>query len=423
MLTGRRYVLAFTPEQEAYAERIGDACRAVWNTGLEQRREYHRRGGRVGYFEQCRQLADARAAFPWLAEAPTHPLQQTLLDLDRACRAHGPWRVRWRSKVRTAPSFRYHYPRDIRVERLARRWGRVKLPKIGWVRFRWTRPLGGVVKNATVLRDGGRWYISFCIEDGAEPAEPNGRLPIGVDRGVAVAVATSDGRLRDRSFMTPREAERLRRLQQRLSRSLRVHGRNRASKRREATRRKLVALHARVRARRTDFAAWNAHRLTRDHGLVVLEDLRTASMTRSARGTAEKPGKNVKQKAGLNRAILDKGWYGFQKALEHKARYHGAVVVKVNPAYTSLRCSACTHVDPKSRESQAVFRCTACGHTDNADVNAAKNILAAGLAVTGRGDLAVGRSTKRQPTLLRDAVGSRLQGSGGQREALGRKGG
>lgn len=397
MLSGCRFRLALTPGQVAYAEAVGSTCRSVWNTGLEQRRIYRHRGAFIGYVEQCRQLVEAKVDFPWLAEAPSHALQQTLRDLDQACRQHGTWNVHWRSKTRTAPSFRFPDSRYITVERLNRRWGRVSLQRFGWVRFRWTRPLGGTIRNATVLSDGGRWYVSFCVEDGVVEVEPNGKPPVGVDRGVAVAVATSDGKLRDRQFATPGERRRIARLQQRLARSRRVHGRNRRSRRRDAVRAELGRLHARIRHRRADFASRTAGRLTRDHGLVVVENLRIKNMTASAAGTAEQPGRNVRQKAGLNRAILDKGWGGFLLALEHKARYNGSQIVKVNPAYTSQTCHACKHVAPESRESQAVFRCVACGHEDHADVNAAKNILAAGLAVTGRGDLANRRSTKRQP--------------------------
>jgi putative transposase len=401
VLTGRRYLLALTPEQEAYAEQIGDICRAVWNTGLEQRREYRRRGAWISYQEQCRQLTEAKRepGLEWLADAPSHPLQQTLRDLEQACKIHGTRKVRWRRKAQTSPSFRFPDPTNGRldVERLSRRWGKVRLPRFGWVRFRWTRSLGGTVRNATVRRDGCRWYISFHVDDRVAEAAPNGKPPVGVDRGVAVAVATSDGELRNREFVTPGEAKRLKRLQQKLSRSLRVHGRNKRSKRRDATRAQLGRLNARIRDRRADFAAWTANRLTCRHGLIAVEDLRIKNMTRSARGTVERPGMNVRQKAGLNRSILDKSWGGFVLALEHKARYTGAQIVKVDPAYTSQRCSRCGHVDGKSRESQARFRCTACGHRDNADVNAAKNILAAGLAVTGRGDLGATRSAKRQP--------------------------
>src|SRR4029453_3943738 len=200
MLTGRRYLLAFTPEQAGYADQVGAICRAVWNMALEQRREYQQRGAFISYVEQARQVAEAKkdSACAWLADAPSHTLQQTLRDLDRVCKTHGTWRVRWRSKTRTAPSFRFPDPEHITVRRLSRRWGEVRLPKFGPVRFRWTRPLGGTIRNATVSRDGGRWYVSFCGEDGMAEVAPNGKPPVGVGRGVAVAVTTSDGATFDR---------------------------------------------------------------------------------------------------------------------------------------------------------------------------------------------------------------------------------
>ena len=248
--------------------------------------------------------------------------------------------------------FRFPDPKQIIVQRLNRRWGQVKLPKLGWVRFRWTRPLGGAVRNATVLRDGGRWYVSFCIEDGVAEAAPNGLPPVGVDRGVATALATSDGELLDREFATTGELRRIKRSQRRLARSIRTHGRNRSSRRRDAVRAEIGRLCTRIRARRADFATQTAHRLTVSYGLVAVEDLKVKNMTASARGTPEVPRRNVKQKAGLD-----------------------------------------------NRKSQAVFRCVACARQAHADVNAAKNILAAGLAVTGRGDLAIERSVKRQPSV------------------------
>ncbi|WP_214103603.1 RNA-guided endonuclease InsQ/TnpB family protein [Acrocarpospora catenulata] len=392
MLVGRRYLLKLTPAQERLAELIGDACRIVWNTGLEQRRIYRQRGAFIGYVEQARQMAAAKKDFPWLAEAPSHVLQQTLLDLDRACKRHGTKSIHWRSKRKNEPTFRFPYPRHLPVERVSRRWGRIRLPKIGWVRFRWTRPLGGELRNATVARDHGRWYVSFCVEDGRMESARNGKPPVGVDRGVAVAVVTSNGWMRDREFITLGERKRLMRLQQKLSRQ------KKGSNRRADTRMKLAKLNARVLERRTDFITWTANRLTRDHGLVVIEDLKIGNMTRSAKGSLAEPGRKVRQKAGLNRAILSKGWGGLALRLEHKARYNGSRILRVPPAYTSQRCSACGQVDTKSRESQAVFACTTCTYTGNADVNAAGNILAAGLAVSVRGDLATGQSEKRRPS-------------------------
>lgn len=203
--------------------------------------------------------------------------------------------------------------------------------------------------------------------------------------------STSDGNLIDREFLTPGEAKWYRRLQQKLARQ----------KRGSANRRKTLAamrrLKERERDRRGDFCAQVAAELTGRNALVALEDLRTQTMTRSASGTTEVPGRNVAQKSGLNRAILGKGWHKLELALRNAARYTGSEIVKVPAAYTSQTCAVCRTVDPDSRDSQAVFRCTACGHSAHADVNAAINVLAAGRAVTACGDLATGRSAKREP--------------------------
>ncbi|WP_433527140.1 RNA-guided endonuclease InsQ/TnpB family protein [Nocardia pseudovaccinii] len=392
MLTGRRYRVVFTPEQARFAELIGDTCRAVWNTALEQRREYRRRDAWINYNQQAKELADAKTEHAWLTTAPGHCLQQTLMDLEKACKTHGTWRVRWRSSRRWAPSFRFPEGGKITVERLGRRWGRCKLPKLGWVRFRWSRALGGAVRSATISRDGKRWYVSFLVEDGeVTPNQHPSASAVGVDRGIAVAVACSDGDMFDRAFTTPGEAKRYRRLQQQLARQ------KKGSANRKKTITAMRAVRRRERDRRADFNNQTAQVLAAKHGLVVLEQLRTRNMTASAKGTAAEPGKQVRQKAGLNRAILTKGWHQFELALANVARYTGIKIVKIPAAYTSQTCSSCRDVNPKSRESQAVYRCVTCGHSENADVNAAKNILAAGLAVTACEDLGTSRSVKQEP--------------------------
>ncbi|MFJ6382207.1 RNA-guided endonuclease InsQ/TnpB family protein, partial [Kitasatospora sp. NPDC092039] len=405
MLFGRRYRLEVTNGQAELCGTFGDICRAVWNTALEQRREYRRRDAWMNYVPQAAELAEAKREFPWLAAAPSHILQQTLRDLERACRERGTFGVRWRSRKRWSPSFRFPDAKQIAVERIGRKWGRVRLPKLGWVRFRWSRPLGGCVRSATVTRRGRHWFISFQIEDG-QPAPMGHPLPgraIGIDRGVKVAVTTSDGEFYDRPFVTPGEAARMRRLQQKLARQ------RKGSNRRRETVAAIRALTTRARNRRADFCAWTANTIANRNALVALEDLRIKSMTASASGTVEEPGRNVRQKAGLNRSILDKGWKLFELALRNKGRTTGTLVVLVNPAYTSQQCNVCGHLDRKSRKSQADFRCAACGHAEHADVNAAKNILsAAGHAVPGRGDLGVARSVKRQPP-----VGGGAGGGGG----------
>src|SRR5258708_18076393 len=121
MVTGRRFRVEFTDDQVEYAEKIGSVCRAVWNTGLEHHRAYRRGGAWMNYREQAAELAEAKADHPWLGEVPGHCLQQTLMDLDKACRQHGTFKVRWRSGRRWAPSFRFPEGTKMVVERLNRR--------------------------------------------------------------------------------------------------------------------------------------------------------------------------------------------------------------------------------------------------------------------------------------------------------------
>jgi putative transposase len=138
---------------------------------------------------------------------------------------------------------------------------------------------------------------------------------------------------------------------------------------------------ARGADRRKDWCEQTSTDLARRFDVIRVEDLKIGNMTRSARGTPEEPGRNVRQKAGLNRGILGSGWGLLVRRLEDKA---AGRVEKISPAYTSQRCSACGHIAAGSRQSQALFRCVACGFACNADVNAARNI-AAGHAVTARG--------------------------------------
>jgi putative transposase len=213
---------------------------------------------------------------------------------------------------------------------------------------------------------------------------------VGIDRGVAVSAALSTGDLLHAPGLTPGESKRLKVLQQRLARC------NCGSNRREKTKRAIARLRARERDRRKDWVEKTTTDLARRFDVIRVEDLDVRAMTRSARGTVAQPGAGVAQKRGLNRAISRSGWGQLFARLQHKAFGR---VEQVPAAYTSQRCSACGHVAPGNRKSQAVFECEACtAGRCNADVNAARNI-AAGRAVTARGDLAIGRSANREPQL------------------------
>lgn len=401
IFAGRRYRLVATAAQQAVLGRWSGALRALWNAALEQRRIAWRSwGANVGLAEQCRDLTDARAEIPWLREAPAQAAQHTLRDLDGAF-------TRFFSGLSRYPCFRtrrrdpgIRFPQGVEVRRINRRLGEVKLAKLGWVRFRWSRCPGGEIRHATLARDALGWHLSLCVELRARPATPNRGPSVGLDCGVAALVASSDGELVQGDFWTEGERRRYRALQMRLARQ------RRGSRRRERCIQQIACVRGRVARRRRDALHKLSHRLATRHGLVAVEDLDVGALTRSARGTLIEPRHSVRAKAGLNREILERGWGELRRQLAYKCRWYGSRLVPVPAAFTSQTCAACEVTDARSRESQARFRCRSCGHTEHADVNAARVILARALELTAegpsvaaRGGLATGRPAKREPTL------------------------
>jgi transposase len=245
-------------------------------------------------------------------------------------------------------------------------------------------------KSYRVTRDrAGRWHVAFAVIPAPVPAPGNGQV-VGIDRGVAVSAALSTGEMLCCPGLAARERRRLRRLQRRLARA------RRGSNRRGRVKHAVARLRARETDRRKDWAEKTSTGIARRFDVIRVEDLQITNMTRSAKGTRGDPGRNVRAKAGLNRGILGSGWGLLVRRLEDKAPGR---VEKVRPAFTSQRCSACGHVDARSRESQPRFVCTACGFAGHADVNAAINI-AAGHAVTARGGDGITRPVNREPHLL-----------------------
>jgi len=369
--------------------------RFVWNLAVEQHQQWHRgRKSAPGYLEQCRQLTAARAENDWLRAGSQMVQQQALRDFTQAMKAffdsaNPARRPSWRKAGRNE-GFRIVAVTSRQVRRLSRNTGEFWVPKVGWVRFRWSRAVPEGVKSYRVTRDrAGRWHVAFAAIPVPVPAPGNGQVA-GIDRGVIVAAALSTGELLHAPDLTARERIRLRRLQHKLARA------RRGSKRRGRVRLAIARLRARETDRRKDWAEKASTGIARRFDLIRVEDLKITNMSRSATGTLENPGRNVRAKAGLNRGILRSGWGLLVRRLEEKAPGR---VEKINPEFTSQRCSACGQVDARSRESQARFVCTACGLAGNADVNAARNI-AAGLAVTARGGCRDTGPVNREPHLL-----------------------
>jgi putative transposase len=386
-----RYRLYPSPAQEVVLRDHCAQARYVWNLAVEQQSWW--RPGRTsvpGYVEQCRQLTAARAEHDWLCAGSQMVQQQALRDFAQAranffAGTHG--RPSWRKAGRNE-GFRVVAVKPGQVRRLSRKTGEVWVPKAGWVRFRWSRAVPAA-KSYRVTRDrADRWHLAFAAIPEPIPA-PGNEAVVGIDRGVATSAALSTGELLTVPRLSSGRQRRLQRLQRRLSRARRGSGR------RARLKLAIARLCVREADARKDWAEKTSTDLARRFDLIRIEDLQVARMTRSARGTLAEPGRNVRAKAGLNREILRSGWGLLARRLEQKARGR---VEKVSPAFTSQRCSACGHVDRKSRESQAGFRCTACGVACHADVNAARNI-AAGHAVTARGRSGLPGRVNREPQL------------------------
>jgi transposase len=387
-----RYRLTPRPAQETILRQHCAHARYVWNLAVEQQSWWRPgRGSAPGYCAQAAQLTDARAEHGWLAGGSQMVQQQALRDFAQAMASYFAGthrRPTWRKEGRYE-GFRIVAVKPGHIRRLSRKTGEVWVPKAGWVRFRWSRAVPAA-RSYRVTRDrAGRWHVAFAVLPEPIPAPGTGAI-VGVDRGVAVAAALSTGDLLHCPGLRPAERARMRRLQRKLARA------RKDSRRRQRVKSAIARLKARECDRRKDWAEQTSTRLARRFDLIRVEDLRITSMTRSARGTIERPCTRVRQKAGLNRGILANGWGLLARRLQDKAPGR---VEKIPAAYTSQRCSVCGHVAADSRESQAQFRCTACRYTDHADVNAAKNI-AAGHAVTARGRSPLGGRMNREPQPL-----------------------
>ncbi|MFM5176781.1 RNA-guided endonuclease InsQ/TnpB family protein, partial [Aeromonas caviae] len=278
--------------------------------------------------------------------------------------------------------------------------GRVKLPAgLAWVKFRQSQPVEGKIKNATVSQAAGHWYISFQVEqETLEPIHPSGSM-VGLDAGIAKLATLSDGTVFEpvNSFKT--NQTKLARLQRQLSKKVKFSSNWKKQKA------KIQRLHSHIANTRRDYLHKVTTTISKNHAMIVIEDLKVASMSKSAAGTTSQPGRNVRAKSGLNRSILDQGWFELRRQLEYKQAWRGGQVLAINPAYTSQQCACCGHTAKDNRQTQSQFKCAACGYEANADVNGARNILAAGHAVLACGGaVQSGRPMKQEPGTARAAI-------------------
>jgi putative transposase len=406
MIKAYRYQLRLKGSQQANFKRWSGALRWLWNHAIGEQQARRARGEKyANYAEMCKWLTAWRNDSPtvWLAQGPLHPQQQTLKRLDAAYQ-------RFFKKVGGYPKFkrygddpgmRFPDAKQVAYDPIN---GRIKLPKVGWVRLRLSRSIAGEIRNVSVRREGARWYASIQTLSADVATSSDLKPTLGLDLGINVFAAGSNGFKIDPLNAFKLHQCRLRRYQRSVSRKVK------GSANRKKAIQKLGDFHRKVARMRADWLHQLTTSIVKDHPVIALEDLKVGNMSRSARGTKAVPGKKVRQKAGLNRGILDQAWGEFARQLEYKAQTVGGAVVYVNPAFSSQECSLCGHVDKANRKTQESFICMACGHAENADSNASKNILTRGYDAWEKDLLAAGHAasvhgeTVRQPKVARPKV-------------------
>ena len=373
-----RYRLCPTAEQAGVMlDRHCADARFVWNLAVEQFKFGRTGRSAPGPAQRMKQLAEARQAFGWLGEGSSSVQQQALRDFDRAVAgfvAGTHRRPTWRRK-HVHEGF---CVRDTKVRVLSRKWAEVHVPKLGFVRFRLSRPIpAGKLGMARVTCDkGGRWHVAFPAPQPAVPSAGRAARAVGVDRGVATTLATSDGAMLRAPVMRRRERQRVVRLQRRLARC------QKGSRRNDETRAAIARIHQHVADRRRDWVEKTTTVLAARYEVIGVEALQVCNMVRrpKAKPDPDHDGaflpNGAAAKAGLNRSIYANCWGLIARRLTHKTRASGTALVVVDASYSSQQCRKCGHTSSENRKSQAEFRCVQCGHTDHADRNAARNILA-----------------------------------------------
>ena len=359
---------------------IAGACRFIWNHfreknlgGYQKFKDGKGDCPETSFFSFTVGFTKLRNETDWLRELPAHPVRYTLKHFADALKEAIQGKRGFpkpKSRKKTAPSFTLPSKENFRIKKLSRKYSMLCIPKVGWVKM--TRRGDSLYQNAelkqVVLRyDGHRWraFVFYKVE--VEKKVDDGKV-LGVDMNVG-QVATSDGHFYFLPDLKKKE-ERRKKYQRRMARQVK------GSNRRNDTRKKLAKVSRKIANIRKNWVHQTTREITDKCGTIVIEDLNVKGMTASAKGTIENPGKNVKQKARLNRAMLNTAFGEIKRGLEYKC----GKLIEVHPAYTSQTCSECGHSEKENRKTQSRFQCVSCDFVSNADTNAAMNIRRLGMA-------------------------------------------
>lgn len=383
--------------QRRLMRRFVGSCRYVYNRALALQKERYERGEKkFGYAGLCKELTAWRRDVMWLGAAHSQILQQALKDLERAYQNFFENRAAFPCFKKKGRRDSFRFPQGTKLDQSH---DRIYLPKLGWMRYRNSRAVPGKVCNVTVSFRGGRWLVSIHTRrDVAHPVHP-ATSAVGIDMGVVRFATLSDGTVYQPLGSFKCHQRRLAHYQRMMAR------RSKFGKNWQKARRKVQKVQARIGDCRRDYLHKVSSAISKNHAMVCIEDLQVRNMSKSAAGAIAHPGRSVRAKSGLNRSILDQGWFEFRRQLEYKLAWSGGILVAVPPRNTSRQCPTCGHTEAANRTTQARFDCLECGYCENADLVAAINVLARGHRVAACGETSPARGASAQePTDLHEAV-------------------
>ena len=357
----------------AQIRRLKQFCgcsRFVFNRALAYRNEQYEadESFKFSYNKIANLLPEWKRELTWLKDCHSQVLQQALKDLESSFKNFFAKRSDFPKFKRKGEKDSFRFPQGFKLEQQN---NRIYLPKIGWIRYRNSRAIVGEMKNVTVSRKCGKWYISVQTEFEQKTPQPKGG-EIGIDIGIVRFATLSNGEHFEPINAFKNLKGKLVKLQKQFKHKTKF------SKNWQKLKAKIAKLHHKISNIRKNYLHQISSQISQSHAIVYVEDLQVTNMSKSAKGDVEQHGKNVKQKSGLNRMILDQSWFEFRQQLDYKLLWNGGHLVAVPPQNTSRTCPCCGYTAKENRQTQADFECVECGYTENADVAGAINILRRG---------------------------------------------
>jgi putative transposase len=341
------------------------SCRFVYNKGLALSTErYEKKEKRLGYAGLCALLPNWKMEHEFLSDVPAQALQQALKNLQRAYTNFFKKRADFPKFKKKGQRESFRIPQGFEVHNQN---GRIKVPKVGWMRYRKSQDVLGEAKNITISESCGKWFVSIQTEREVETPQHPSTSAVGMDWGVVNFVTLSNGEAVDQCQPLKKVLPKLAKLQRRMA------NKKKFSKNWRKAKTRITKLHTKIANIRKDFVHKVSNDISKNHVVVCIEDLRVKNMSKRAT-------KKVAQKSGLNRSILDASPFELRRQLEYKTQWQGGLLVPVPAQNTSRKCPECGHVSAENRKSQAKFDCVSCGFSANADWVGAVNIREAGLA-------------------------------------------